>query len=69
MGGRWPRLPLGEDAAADVGPFFGGELIEAVVHAHVEAHVVEDEELGLGAEVGGIADAGGAEVGLGPLRQ
>ncbi len=32
------------------------------------AHVVEDEELGLGAEVGGVADAGGLQVGLGLLR-
>ena len=33
----------------------------------LHVHRVEDEELGLGAEVGGVAQAGGLEVGLGAL--
>jgi hypothetical protein len=40
------------------GRLFGVDLDEAARHVDVPAHAVEDEELGLGAEVGGVADAG-----------
>ena len=38
--------------------FFGVDEIKAVLLALIEAHVVEDEELGFGAEVGGVGDSG-----------
>ena len=41
------------------------DVVEALVRGGVEARVVEDEELGLGAEVGRVADAGLLQVGLG----
>ena len=41
--------------------------VERRVAGVVEAHVVEDEELGLGAEVGGVGDAGRRQVLLGLL--
>jgi len=43
------------------------DLVGHLVHRHRKADVVEDEELGLGAEEGGIADPGGLEIGLGLL--
>src|SRR5678815_3185288 len=43
----------------------GADLVEAGVRLTVEAHLVEDEELGLRAEVRRVRDAGGAQV---PLR-
>ena len=49
--------------------FLGADGIEAVVHGDIEAHVVEDEELGLGTEIGGVADAALLEIGLGLLRR
>ena len=42
---------------------------EAARHVDVPAHLVEDEELGLGAEVGGVADAAALQVGLGALGE
>ena len=47
--------------------FFGVDEVVALVLVLVEAHVVEDEELGLGAEVGGVGQAGGSEIHLGLL--
>ena len=46
----------------------GVDLEAHLVHGDRVADVVEDEELGLGAHVGGVADAGGLEVGLGLER-
>ena len=43
-------------------PLDGVDPVEAAVRRGLEAHVVEDEELRLGAEVGGVGDAGGEEV-------
>jgi hypothetical protein len=31
--------------------------VTAFVHSDIEAHIVEDEEFGFGAEVGAVADA------------
>ncbi len=53
--------------AGHIGAFFGLELEEAAVHRHFVAHVVEDEELRLGTEERGVADAGALEMGLGML--
>ena len=44
------------------------ELVDAVIRAGAELHVVEHEELGLGAEEGGVADAGRLQIVLGLLR-
>src|SRR5699024_9991940 len=43
----------------------GVDAVEAGVHAGLEAHVVEDVELGLGGEERGVGDAGGLQVLLG----
>mmetsp|Transcript_36595 Transcript_36595/g.84874 ORF Transcript_36595/g.84874 Transcript_36595/m.84874 type:complete len:214 (-) Transcript_36595:4688-5329(-) len=51
------------------GAFFGLDLEERAGHLVAPAHAVEDEELGLRAEVGGIAQAGGLQIGLGALGQ
>ena len=50
------------------GGFVFFNLEEGARHVGVPAHVVEDEELWLGAEVSGVAQAGGLEVSLGALR-
>jgi hypothetical protein len=42
-------------------------LHAAARHVDVPLDAVEDEELGFRAEVGGVADAGGLQVGLGAL--
>ena len=44
--------------------FFGVDEVEAVLLALIEAHVVEDEELGFGAEVGRVRQSGRAQVHL-----
>jgi hypothetical protein len=49
------------------GPRFGVDVVEAEVVALVEAHVVEDEELELGADVDGVGEPGALHVGLGLL--
>ena len=41
--------------------------MHGVVHALAVAHLVEDEELRLRTEIGGLANAGGLQVGLGLL--
>jgi hypothetical protein len=46
----------------------GVEVVEALVGRGLEPHVVEDEELRLGAEVGGVGDPGRLQVGLGLRR-
>ena len=43
------------------------DRIEGLVHLHVEADVVENEEFRFGAEIGGVGDAGGSHVFLGGL--
>ena len=49
------------------GRFARGQLVEAAVHLHVEADVVEHEEFQLGAEHGGVADARRLHEGFGAL--
>ena len=43
------------------------ELVVRRVVAVFEAHVVEHEEFGFGADIDGVADAGGFEIGFGAL--
>ena len=43
----------------------GVDLVEGAAHVVAEAHLVEDEELGLGSERCRVRDAGGLEVCLG----
>ena len=50
------------------GAGLGVDVVEGLVRRGLEAHAVEDVELGLGAEVRGVGDAGGGEVRLGLLR-
>ena len=45
--------------------FDGVDLVEGALHAVLEAHLVEDEELGFRSEGSGVGDAGGLQVGLG----
>jgi hypothetical protein len=45
------------------------QAASAAAHVDVPAHRIEDEELELGAEEGGVGDAGGLEVGLGAVRE
>src|SRR5216683_2613064 len=59
----------GEFLVGDVGPLLAVDLVERGVHRVLEEHVVEDEELGLGAEERLVANAGGGEIGLGLLRR
>ena len=47
--------------------FVGVELEAGVVGIGPEAHVVEHEEFGFGAEKGGVADAGRLQIGFGLL--
>ncbi len=54
-------------AARVPGALLGVDRVEARVLLHLVTHVVEDVELGLGGEVGGVGDAGGGEVLLGLL--
>ena len=49
------------------GAFFGEDLVVGAGHVHLPLDGVEDEEFGLGAEEGGVADAGGLQVGLGAV--
>src|SRR6202790_4354861 len=49
-------------------PLFGVNIVEAVLLALVEAHVVENEKLGLGAEICRVGNAGGGQVHLGLPR-
>ena len=44
---------------------FGRDFVTGFVHIGFKLYAVEDEEFGFGAEVGGVADAGGFEVGFG----
>ena len=60
-----PDVAFLQDAPGNVRAFVGFELIDAAVHRHFEAYVVEDEELGLGPEIGDVADAGRGQVSLG----
>ena len=47
------------------GTFFAVDFEEALAHAVFPADAVEDEELGLRSEGGGVGDTGGLQVGLG----
>ena len=67
---------LGAGLVAQVGPLVAAGVpdaldrvdhVEGLVRPVLEADVVEDEELGLGAEVGGVGDAGRLHVLLGLL--
>jgi hypothetical protein len=49
------------------GRFFGFDLDEGTGHVGTPTHAVEDEEFGFRAEVGGIAQAGGLQVGFSAL--
>src|SRR5262249_12710499 len=49
-------------------PLGGVDQVEAGVLVLLVAHLVEDEELGLGTEVGDVANAGRVEIGLGLAR-
>ncbi|EBA09822.1 hypothetical protein SSE37_08438 [Sagittula stellata E-37] len=46
----------------------GVDLVGHLVRGDGDLDIVEQEELGLGAEVGDVTDAGGLQVGLGQLR-
>jgi hypothetical protein len=61
-------LPPFELAIGRPRRLFGEDLHEAARHVHLPLDRVEDEELGLGTEIGGVAEAGALEVGLGLLR-
>jgi hypothetical protein len=62
-------IAVGELLVGNVRALLAVDLVERGVHAVLEAHVVEHEELGLGAEIRGVADAGRGEIGLGLLRR
>ena len=49
-------------------PFLGVDVVKAGVCILIEANVIEDEELGFGAEIGGIGDARVFQVQLGLAR-
>ena len=53
--------------AGVVGAFLGIDEVEALVHLDAETHIVEHEEFGFRAEIGGVADARGIDIGLGGL--
>ena len=63
----WPRLGPSTSPAFQFA-FTGIDFVEAVVRALVIAHVVEDEVLELGAEIGRVADARAFQIGFGLLR-
>ena len=75
IGGRGGEIAaLGRDLAAEVRaqvlaavpPALAAvDVIEGLVGAAAVAHIAEDEELRLGPEVAGVADAGLLEIGLG----
>ncbi len=46
------------------GGFFGTQGHVATGHVGMPGHGIENEEFGLGTEVGGVADAGGLEIGF-----
>src|SRR5690606_26559814 len=65
--------PVGKVAALELGAGVGRQfdVVDLVARAGIavlEADVVEHEELGLGADVDRVADAGRLEIGLGALR-
>src|ERR1700722_7489267 len=49
-------------AAGIPASLFSVNVIKAVLLALIKAHVVEDEELGLSSEVGGVGDSAGAQI-------
>ncbi len=56
-----------EFLAGDIGAFLGIQLVHHRIHLHFVANVVEHEEFGFRAEIGGVAEAGGGEMLLGAL--
>ena len=75
VGGDGEVAALGPNLVAQVGAAvslegFAGvpparlriDLIEGAIHLRVERHRIEDVELGLGAEEGGVGDAGAGQV-------
>ena len=54
-------------AAGIPAAFFGVDEVEAGMRVLIEADVVEDEELGFGAEIGGVGEAGVLQIHLGLL--
>ena len=60
-------IAVGVLLGADVGAFLAVDLVHRAVHRAGVAHIVEHEELGLGPEIGGIADIGRNQVLLGLL--
>ena len=61
------RIAFFELVVRGPGGLLGGNLAGGAAHIDLPLDVVEDEELGLGAKKGGVADTGGLEVGLGAL--
>ena len=76
---RWHRevatldpRPVGQVAPLDMtigspGPLLGGDLVHRPFGVGLPVHLIEDEELGLRTKEGGVAHAGGLQVGLGAL--
>ena len=60
-------LPFGIILERGLWPLDAVELVDAVIRAGAELHVVEHEELGLGTDEAGVADARGFEILLGLL--
>ena len=58
-----------ERFAGGPGRFLGFDFIRHVTHVVAIAHRIENEELGLGAEVRGVADAGRLQIRLGALGE
>jgi hypothetical protein len=61
-------VAVGEFPVADVRALFAVDLVHRPLHRRRIAHIVEDEEFGLGPEIGGVPDAGRDQVLLGLLR-
>ena len=65
--GTMAEVALGVFGAGVPGAFLAVDIVEGLVHADVEADIVEDEELGFRTEIGGVANARGIDIGLGGL--
>ena len=66
-GGAMAQIAAFIFGAGVVGAFLGVDIIEGFVHFDAEPHIVEDEEFGFGAEIGGVANARRIDIGLGGL--
>ncbi|MNS82127.1 hypothetical protein D3C72_1158620 [compost metagenome] len=67
--GTMARVAAFEFQAGRPRGFFGLDLDERARHVGVPGHAVEHEEFGFRTEVGGVAQAGGLQVGFGALGQ